>query len=179
MCDMTAVALGAEATGTLISGFAAKQRGDAARGEADRAANADERAAADAVERGKLKEAQVAAHGAAVVGEQRLFFSATGADVNIGAPKAVQEATEAATAADKRVVAYNATLQGYGLKLRARATRQRGANAQAEGNAQMVGTFLSGIGKVAGQVGRRVAGMAGDEMPDTSYGGGDAPDEAD
>lgn len=178
MCDMTAVAIGGELVGTVISGVSAKQRGDAAKAENFRSADAAERAASDAVERGNLKGQQVAAHGSMIVSQERVAVSGTGADVNIGAPKSIQLATEAATEGDKKIIAHNAQMEAYGLKSKARNLRQRGVNAQAEGDAAMVGTFLGGIAKVGGQVARRYADVP-DSPGDTSYGGGSAPDEAD
>lgn len=161
MCSLIGVAMGMQGVSNVMQGIAAKERGDAAKAEDYRSADAAERAAADAAERGKLKEAQVAAHGSAVVGEQRLIFSSSGADVNVGAPKATQEATEAATEADKATVAHNAEMQAYGLKSRARAYRQAGVNAQAVGDAAMVGTFLGGIGKTVGQGGGLAVDVSG------------------
>lgn len=151
MCDMKIVAMGAEGAATIMQGVAAKKRGDAERDAAYLSADASERAAADAIERGKLKDLQVAMHGSSVVADQRVAQGATGADVNIGAPKATQDATQAVSDVDRAVVTRNAALEAYGLAQRARGQRQHGQNAEAAGKAAMLGTFLGGIGKLGSQ----------------------------
>lgn len=158
---MKLVAMGAEGAAVVMQGMAAKKHGDAEKAADYLSADASERAAADAIERGKLKDLQVAMHGSAVLGEQRVVQSGTGADVNIGANKATQDATQGVSEVDRAVVARNAALEAYGLKQRARGQRQRGQNAAAAGEAAMWGTFLSGIGKVGSQA----AGLGSDIKP--------------
>lgn len=157
MCDMTAVAIGAVGAGTLMQAAGEKQRGAAQKAEDFRSGESAERAAAQAVERGNLRGAQVAARGSEMVAEQRVMFSGTGADINVGAPRAVTQSTEAATEGEKKIVAYSAAMEGYGLKLRARSAFQRGKNAEAEAEARMVGTFLGGAAKITGQVAKKYA----------------------
>lgn len=152
MCDMKIVAMGAEGAATIMQGVAAKKRGDAERDAAYLSADASERAAVDAIERGKLKDLQVAMHGSSVIADQRVIQSGSGADINIGALKATQDATQAVSDVDRAVVTRNAALEAYGLTQRARGQRQRGQNAAAAGEAAMWGTFLGGIGKVGSQV---------------------------
>lgn len=159
MCSYVAVAMGAQGAATLLKGAAAKAHGDAARDADYLSAGLSQRAAGDAVERGKLKDLQVALHTDAVVAEQRVIQSGTGADINIGGHKDTQDATEAVGAVDRKIVQYNAEMEAYGLKQRARAQYQRGANAEAEGKAAMLGTFLGGIG----HLGAEGAMMSADE----------------
>ena len=54
----------------------------------------------------------------------------------------------------------------FGLKARAQGQRQHGANAAAEGNNAMVGTFLGGIAGIGGQAGQYIAGMKTPEEPE-------------
>lgn len=170
-----------EGAATIMQGVAAKKHGDAVRDAAYLSADASERAAADAIERGKLKDLQVVMHGSSVIEAQRVVESGSGADINIGAPKATQDATQAISDVDRAVVTRNAALEAYGLAQRARGQRQQGQNAEAAGKAAMLGTFLGGIGKLGSQgaglgLDRAGGGSAG---ADTSYGGGDSADEAD
>lgn len=157
MCNAMMVGLGVQGAGTIMKGIAAKQHGEAAKNADYQSADAAERAAADAIERGNLKEMQAAMHGSAVVASQRVAQSGTGVDVNIGAPKATQEATEAVSEVDRAVVRRNASLEAYGLKSRAQGFRQRGIYAQAEGENAMVGTFLSGVASMIHEGGRYMA----------------------
>ena len=159
MCNAMMVGLGVQGVATVTKGFAQKQHGEAVMREDFRSADAAERAAGDAVYRGEIKEMQVAMQGSKVIAAQRVIQSGTGADVNIGAPKATQEATEAVTNVDRRMVVYNAQMQGYGLRMRARGFRQAGVNAAAEGKAAMTGTFLSGIAGAINQGGKVAADL--------------------
>lgn len=167
MCSVIGMAMVAQGAGALAKGVAAKQHGDAVKAAADLSADASERAAGDAVEAGKLKDLQVAMHGSSVIAAQRVLQSGSGVDVNIGAPKATQEATAAVNEVDRRTVARNATLQAYGLRARAQGQRQAGAYAQAEGDNAMIGTFLGGAGTLVGEGGKLFNDSA------SSSGGGD------
>lgn len=148
------VGLGVQGIGILAKGTAAKQHGDAVKAEDDRSAEAAERAAGDAIYRGEIQEMQVAMQGSKVIAAQRVIQSGTGADVNVGGTKATQEATQAVSNVDRKMVVYNAAMHGYGLRVRARGFRQAGANAKAEGDNAMVGTFLSGLGTIGRQAGK-------------------------
>jgi hypothetical protein len=160
MCSVIAVAMGVKAIGNIQQGIAAKQRGQAAKAAAYRSADAAERAAADAVQRGSLKDLQYTMQGSKVVAAQRVIQSGSGVDVNIGTTKAVQDATQAVSDVDRAVVRRNAALEAYGLRERARGLRQEGMYAEAEGDNAMVGTFLSGIGEMVGEGGKRVVDIA-------------------
>jgi|SRR5438445_2253502 len=159
MCNAMFVGMGVAAAGTVMKGIAEKQRGEAAKRADYQSADASERAAADAIDRGNLKELQVTMHGSSVVAAQRVIQSGSGADVNIGAPKATQEGTQAVSDLDRAVVRRNAALEAYGLKARAQGQRQHGENAEAEGNNAMIGTFLGGIAGIGGQAGQYIAGL--------------------
>jgi len=148
------VGLGVQGLATVVKGVAAKKHGEAVQAEDFRSADAAERAASDATYRGEIKDIQMAMQGSRVVAAQRVIQSGTGADVNIGAPKATQEATEAVVAADRKMVIYNAAMQGYGLRMRARGFRQAGVNAATEGKNAMIGTFLGGIADMIKQGGK-------------------------
>lgn len=162
MCSALGVGVGMMGVSTLMKGMAAKQQGEAAKRSENMTADEAERAASDAVERGRLKDLQVAMRGSRVVAAQRVAVSGGGADVNVGAPQAVGESTEAVNEVDRRTVTYNATMEAYGLRSQARAHRQRGENAAAEGEAAMWGTFLSGAGQIGGAAGRLATDV---EMP--------------
>jgi len=142
------------AVSNIIKGTAAQQHGRAVKAAEYQTADEAERAAADAIDRGKLKDMQVVMRSSKIVAAQQVAVSGGGADVNVGAPRAVQEATEAVTEVDRRTVAHNAALEAYGLKSVARAHRQRGEFAAAEGEAAMWGTFLGGISQVIGTGGK-------------------------
>jgi hypothetical protein len=157
MCSAIAVGIGAQAFGTILKANAQVQQGRAAKTAANMSADASERAAADAIYRGSLKEMQVTMHGSAVVAAQRVAQSGSGLDVNVGGHRAVQTGTEAVTDLDRATVRRNAALEAYGLRERARGFRQQGEYAQAEGENAALGTFLSGIGSAIGQGGRYVA----------------------
>lgn len=149
MCTVMGAAVGLQAVGTLTKGIAAKQQGAAAKAAFGRSADAAERAADDAVYRGTLKDMQLAMRASGIVAAQRVAQSASGVDVNIGAPRQVQVGTEAISAVDRATVRRNAALEAYGMRARAQELRQRGEYAEAEGDAAEVGTFLSGIGGFA------------------------------
>lgn len=159
MCSFPAVAIAATGVASLMQGQAAKQHGEAVKTSDFQSADAAERAAADAVERGTLEDLKVALRRSAVVSAQRVAQSGTGADVNVGAPLATQGASEAVSDVDRAVVRRNAALEAFGLRERARGFRQQGMNAEAEGNAAQLGTFLSGIGKMIGMGGKIGADM--------------------
>lgn len=154
MCNAIAVGMGAQAFGNVVKGAAQAQQGRAAADSLNRSADASERAAADAIDRGALKELQVTMHGSAVVAAQRVAQSGSGLDVNVGGSKAVQDATAAITDVDRATVRRNAALEAYGLRERARGFRQQGAYARAEGDNAMMGTFLGGIAGAVWQGGR-------------------------
>lgn len=159
MCDATFVGLGIAMVGTAVQGVAQRARGHAAKVADYRSADFADRAAADAVERGNLKELQVTMHGASVVAAQRVIESGTGADVNVGGAKATQDATTAMTEVDRAVVRRNAALEAYGLRERAGAYRQQGEYAEREGDNAAVGTFLSGIARGVGEAGKLYSDM--------------------
>lgn len=153
MCDAMAVGIGVQGVSTLVQMNAIGKRGAAAKDAAFRDADVALRAAADAVQSVATKEAQVSMHGQAVVAAQRVAQSGSGADLNVGSPADVREATGAISEADRRTVVRNAQLHALGLTMQARGDYQRGAYAEAEAKNEALGTFLGGIGKITGKAG--------------------------
>lgn len=163
MCDPIAVGMATQGVGTLLKASAQQAHGRAAKAADDRSADFADRAAADAVYRGTLRDLQAAMRGSAVVAAQRVIQSGSGADVNVGAPLATQRASEAVVQVDRATVRRNAALEAYGLRQHAGAYRQHGADAEAEGDSAAMGTFLGGIASEVGMGGRLVADSAGNE----------------
>jgi hypothetical protein len=123
------------------------------------------RAAASAVERGNLKDLQEAMKGDAVVVQQLVAQSGSGADVNVGAPAATRRASGAVLEVSRKIVRYNAALEAMGLREHARRYYQEGENAEAEGKSAFVGTLLSGGAKMIGMGGKLAADSVGSELP--------------
>ena len=96
-----AVGIGLQGIGTLSKGLAQNQQGQAAKAADYRSADFAEKAAADAVERGTLRDMQTVMHASGVVAAQRVAYSGSGVDVNVGAPRAVQAGTEAVSEVDR------------------------------------------------------------------------------
>lgn len=157
MCDAMAVGLAAKGVGTLIQGTAAQAQGRATRAADYRSADFAEKAAADAIEAGNLKDLSQAMHGAAVVATQRVAMSGTGVDINTGGSLATQLGTQAVNEVDRATVRRNARLHAYGLTAQAQGDRQRGENAAVAGDNAMLGTFLGGMGGLLGDAGKVVS----------------------
>lgn len=157
MCEPMWVAMGMQGVGTLVSGVAAAQRGNAAR-EADyRSAEFADQAAADALSKGSLKTLQVGMRGSTISSAALVAQSGSGVIADTAGPRAQ---TAALTELDKATVRRNAALEAYGLRQRAGALRQEGEYAEAQGRAQELGTFLGGIGGIAAEGARRIQDMA-------------------
>lgn len=157
-----------------MKGAAAKQQGDAAMAADYRSADAAERSAADAIERGKLKDLQVVMRASRMIVEARVLESSRGAVVGVGASAAVQAGSEAVTEVDRKTVARNALMEAYGLRARAQGFRQEGVNAKAAGENAMLGTFLSGAAEIGSKVGAYAADYKSpedsvDSTPDQVY----------
>lgn len=154
MCDAISVAIGAQAASTLMGVGAAKAHGAAAKAAGYQSADAAERAAADAIDRGQIKDLQAAMRVSAVVSEQTVAQSGRGADINVGGPLAVRLGSQAVGDVDRAIVRRNAALEAYGLRERARVHRQQALYAEAEASDAAMGTFLGGLGKVVGMGGK-------------------------
>ena len=145
MCDAIAVGMGVALVGSFVKAKAQEDQGQAAKAANFRDADFSDRAAADAIRRGELKDLQVAMRGSSVVSRQRVIQSGTGFDVNVGSPKTTQDATQSVSDLDRQIVRRNASLEAYGLQARARSQRQSGLYGEAEGDNAASGTFLSGF----------------------------------
>lgn len=170
MCDAITVSLAAKGVGTIMSSVAAQKQGQATKAADYRSADFAEKAAADAVEAGNLKELQTAMHGASVVAGQRVGMSGTGADVNTGGSLATQLGTQAISEVDRATVRRNARLHAYGLTAKAQDDRQRGLNAESSGNNAMLGTFLGGMGGLIGSAGKIAGDVTSGSQPDMTDG---------
>lgn len=160
MCNAIAIGLATQGVGNVVKGVAQARAGAAAKAANESSASMADAAAADAIAKGNLREFQVIAKGSAVVADQRTIQSGTGADVNAGANFQTQRATLAISELDRKIVERNAALEAYGLRETARAHRQAGENADAEGKNAMWGTFLGGAGGIIGQGGKYLADQA-------------------
>jgi hypothetical protein len=165
MCTVLGAAAGVQIAGSLLQAGAARQHGSAAKQADDLSAVSAEKAAASAVERGNLKDLQEAMKGDAVVVQQLVAQSGSGADVNVGAPAATRRASGAVLEVSRKIVRYNAALEAMGLREHARRYYQEGENAEAEGKSAFVGTLLSGGAKMIGMGGKLAADSVGSELP--------------
>lgn len=172
MCEPATIGLVVAAAGTLIKAQAQAQAGAAAKTADFNSAHFANRAAADAVQRGTLRDLQVALRGSAVVADQRVALSGSGVDLNTGGALQTQRGSSAVTEVDRRTVRRNAALAAYGLRTKAQQDFQAGEHGEQEASNAELGTFLSG----AGQVGPKALSLYGDLK---SPAGGDFTPESD
>lgn len=149
MCEPATVGLAVAAAGTLIKANAQAEAGAANKRAMFTSAEFSDQAAADAVQRGTLRDLQVALRGSQVESEQRVAQSGSGTDINTGGALQVQRGTAAVSELDRQVVRRNAALAAYGLRMKSQSLRQAGEYGETEGNDAALGTFLSGAGSVA------------------------------
>lgn len=151
---MLAIGEGVNALGTYEKMQSEAKQGRAALQAHNLSADIEEMAAADAIERGKLKDMQTVMRGSLIVAEQRVMQSGSGTDANTGGNVQTQLSTGAITAVDRSIVVGNAIKEAYGLKLRAAGQRQEGMNAYRASQDAEMGTFLSGLAGVVGMGGK-------------------------
>lgn len=171
MCEPATVGLAVAAAGTLLKASAQAQAGAATKAADFNSAALANQAAADAVQRGTLRDLQVALRGSAVTAEQRVAQSGSGTDVNSGGALQTQRGTEAITEVDRQTVRRNAALAAYGLRNKAQQDFQSGEYSESEAHNAELGTFLSG----AGQVGSKALSLYGDLKSPASSGGNFTP----
>jgi len=149
MCDASMVALGARGFGTIMQANAALQRGQYTKTIDGMNAENANAAAGQALQRGAFEDLRATMHGDAVLAEQRVMGSGSGADVNVGGGQQTQRASEAVLDVTRRAIQVDAALTAYSLKTRAQGFYQEGAYAEAQAKNEFIGTFLGGIGGAA------------------------------
>lgn len=151
------------AVGTAISAYGQMQQGKAARGQAEYQAGVArnnkimaDRAAEDAIERGKVSERNQRYKTQQLIGEQRAVLAANGVVVDQGSALDITTDTAGIGELDALTIRSNATREALGFRQRAYnygaeadLAVARGSAAQREGTAAAFGTLLSGTGKVA------------------------------
>lgn len=141
--------------GTLLKVGAIQKHGAQSKAAYDLSAESALRAAADATQRGQIREYTVVAEGSRVIAEQRAQSSTGALDVNVGAQQATERSSQANLEFNRAVVRRNAALEAYGFRQRAQVDYQEGEYAQEKANSEALGTFLGGVAdfvKVAGPI---------------------------
>ena len=171
MCEpVTVAAVSAQIVGGILKSQAQLAQGEATALSYGLSADSAQRAAADAVERGQLKDLQVALRASAVTSAAAVQQSASGSDASVGGAFAARKSTEAIAEVDRKTVARNAALEAYGLREHARGYLQQAANARAAAKNAAAGAFLSGIVGAAASASKMFgdAKPAANATPDTS-----------
>lgn len=167
MCEpMTLAAISATmAAGSAAVGIgAAASHGAESAGVARRNSVTADEAAADAVARSSVAQMRTFARGSATVAAQRTELAAGGSDVNAGSAAAVQEDTRLLTQMDEDVIRNNAAREAWGYRVRGQQFQQEASYAERTAQNEELGSFIGGVGKIAGILGPRIA----DSQPGTT-----------
>lgn len=140
--------------GSLIKAGAQQAQGRAAKMAADLSADFSERAAADAVQRGNMREFEVTSRGEKILADQLTAQTNSGSDANVGGQLTTRQASRGNLDFDRALVRRNAAMEAYGFRARAQAQRQEGEYAQEAADTAATGTFLSGIADFVGGAGK-------------------------
>lgn len=160
---LATAALVASAAGAAISAYGAYQQGQALKAQGTYQAAVlrnnkilADRAAADAVARGKSEASKREQQGRALIGRQRAVLASNGVDVNSGSAVDIQADTEANTKLDADMIRANAEREALGYRTQgmnfdasASLATLRGDQAGANSLLSAGGTLLSGAGSVA------------------------------
>lgn len=167
MCEpITLTALTAIAAGTAVIGAgvgaasAAGQRG-AARSAGTVNAYLADTAAADAVQRVATAQMREFSRGTATTAAQRVALAQGGGDVNAGSGFGMQLDTATLTSADEDQIRNAASREAYGYRTKAQQDLQQARHQEDAADYQEAGGLISGIGKIAGIAGPRIADKTG------------------
>lgn len=154
------VAAGISELGSILKGSAENAAGQAARSTAQRNADLIGQAAADAIHRSQITEMREQAKGNEIIAEQRTAEAASGTDVNVGSNADIAQQTMQFTDLDREIIRNDALREAYGLRTKEQQVRQEGEYAAQAGRNSMLGSFIGGIGQVAGIIGPRLVDHA-------------------
>lgn len=131
--------------GSIFKASAQASQGRAAKSAADLSADYSERAAADAVERGNMREFEVTSRGEKILADQLSAQTNSGSDANVGGQLTTRQASRGNLDFDRALVRRNAAMEAYGLRARAQGQRQEGEYAKQAADDAALGTFLGGL----------------------------------
>lgn len=163
MCGPAAIAplaiAGAVATAgaQLYAGASARAQGRYQDAVAQANAQAEKRAAADAVKRGEVAQMQRYRQLAQALGAQRAAYAANGLDLSFGTALDTQTDTATIAYEDSATLAENTRREVQGYDINAANYISKGRAARAEGNAAFVAGAVGATGTLLGaasQVGR-------------------------
>lgn len=150
MCEAATIAsISIMLAGTALKASAAAAQGRAASEIAKLNAAQAEEQAATAVTRAILPGMRATMRGGRVIAAQRLAYSMSGVDVNVGSPTDVARDTRIISDLDEEVIRNNAELEARGFRTRAQAYYQQGANAEAEARNAILSSIIGGVGGAA------------------------------
>lgn len=153
MCDpvtLTIAASAVSAVGTLGSGFASYQAGNAQADVLRQNAKMDERAARDAIDRGDEAAAAHYREVSQLKGQQMAAMSANGIDVTFGSAAQLQADTAMLANQDASIILDNAAREAEGLRISAWNHKAAAKQAKAKGRSDMVSSAFSAAGTILG-----------------------------
>lgn len=139
--------------GTIFKMNAQLARGRAAKSAANLSADYSERSAADAVERGNMREFEVTSRGEKILADMLSAQTNSGSDANVGGQLTTRQASRGNLDFDRALVRRNAAMEAYGLRARAQGQRQEGEYAMQAAEDAALGTFLGGLADFVGGAG--------------------------
>lgn len=139
--------------GTIFKMNAQLAQGRAAKSAANLSADYSERAAADAVQRGNMREFEVTSRGEKILADMLSAQTNSGSDANVGGQLTTRQASRGNLDFDRALVRRNAAMEAYGLRARAQGQRQEGEYAMEAAEDAALGTFLGGLADFVGGAG--------------------------
>lgn len=174
MCEpitLTAISATMAAVGAVTSAVGAAQKGAATANAARYNSGVANGAAADAVQRAGITGFRAQMKGSALVAAQRTETAATGSDVDAGSAEAIQGDAKLITQMDEDLIRNNAARDAYGYRTKGQQFQQEARYAQQEATQSELGSFIGGIGKVAGIAGPAIADSIDTRDPSTGFTG--------
>lgn len=135
--------VGATVAGTAYAAYSQKRAGDAQASIAEKNAAIAERAAQDAIERGKVAENEQRQKVRQLQGEQKAAMAAAGADVQSGSNLDTLSDTAMVGEFDALTIRNNAAREAYGYRTQSAQYSAEAALAQQRGTSSLYGSLLT------------------------------------